>query len=346
LTRVPPEERSSAATWGYSSNTIQVAAVWTEKKKGRGEDGPPTSLHHTSGRGLLAVYDGAGGAGSHPIGLTPDGQEVTGAFLAPRLVHFAFEEWFYATVRGQHTPDSAEVAQTIQTCLREAEVPSNNKISGTLVRHLPTTLASVEYERADQALELRSRWAGDSRAYLLTGKCGLQALTRDDTETSDALAVLNNDQPMSNMISADRPFRINEFRAQVNPPVVLICATDGFFNYLRTPAHFEYLLLSKLHAASDPGDWAERLAERVQHYSGDDASLVITSYGYRTFEALRAAFEKRLAWIASRFIKPVDETMGQHPEQYQASRQASWNEYKTDYEYWIRQMETQMETAR
>ena len=54
------DESDTAATWDYATELVQVAAVWTEKKKGRGEDAPPTALSHRVGRGMLAVYDGVG----------------------------------------------------------------------------------------------------------------------------------------------------------------------------------------------------------------------------------------------------------------------------------------------
>ena len=49
------DESDTAATWDYATELVQVAAVWTEKKKGRGEDAPPTALSHRAGRGVLAV---------------------------------------------------------------------------------------------------------------------------------------------------------------------------------------------------------------------------------------------------------------------------------------------------
>ena len=56
--KVLADESDTTATWHYADEIIQLAAVWTEKKQGRGEDAPPTALHHRAGRGALAVYDG------------------------------------------------------------------------------------------------------------------------------------------------------------------------------------------------------------------------------------------------------------------------------------------------
>ena len=87
----------------------------------------------------------------------------------------------------------------------------------------------TEYEIAGPDLNIVARWAGDSRAYVLDPAEGMQAVTKDDSEDGDALNSLANDQPMTNMICADRPSRINEFPLNtIRLPTVLLCATDGF----------------------------------------------------------------------------------------------------------------------
>ena len=116
--KVMADEIGGAATWHYEDGTVQVAAVWTEKKRGRGEDAPPTALHHCTGRGMLAVYDGAGGAGARPVGRTPDDQEISGAFLASRVTHFALEDWFVATAARRRLIDSGGLHDAILDGLR------------------------------------------------------------------------------------------------------------------------------------------------------------------------------------------------------------------------------------
>ena len=41
--KVLADESDTTATWHYADEIIQLAAVWTEKKQGRGEDAPPTA---------------------------------------------------------------------------------------------------------------------------------------------------------------------------------------------------------------------------------------------------------------------------------------------------------------
>ena len=340
--QVTAEESARAAIWNYEDEDIRVVAVWTENKGGRGEDSPPTALHQRRTRqGMLAVYDGVGGAGARPIGRTPDGLEISGAFLAARVVHFALEDWFFRTRLTGRAADPRSLDQFIGAAIRQTGVSPNMKISGTMVRHLPTTLAAVEYQVDGDRLSAMARWAGDSRAYLLSEVEGLQAITRDDTEDSDALILLINDQPMRNMISADRPVQINSYSLpRIALPVTLICATDGFFNYVPTPAHFEHMLLVAMLMAPDLRSWATRLAQQVQEYSSDDASLVAVSFGYPTFEAMQQAFRRRAEYLEKNYVRRIREIDPERDrERFVEVRRSCWEDYRFGYEKYIRAME-------
>lgn len=154
-------------------------------------------------------------------------------------------------------------------------------------------MAALRYRRRGGTVECRALWAGDSRAYLLTPGAGLQALTRDHTDEADALEQLLQDPPMTNVICADRPFRVDQADTEIPLPCVLVCATDGFFGYVDTPAHVDCHLLRELRDARDAADWADLLCARVTGYTGDDASLSLVAIGYRDFEHLRDAFSRR-----------------------------------------------------
>ena len=127
---------------------------------------------------MLAVYDGVGGAGARSVGFTPDQQEVSGAFVASRVAHFALEDWFVTSGAQRPIADSAGLESAILARLRATGITRGSKVIGTMVRHLPTTLAAIEYELIGLDLNLVSRWAGDSRAYILDPAEGL--LTLDD----------------------------------------------------------------------------------------------------------------------------------------------------------------------
>jgi serine/threonine protein phosphatase PrpC len=333
------DESDSAATWHYTTELVQVAAVWTEKKKGRGEDAPPTALSHCTGRGMLAVYDGVGGAGARSVGST-DQHEVSGAFIASRVAHFALEDWFVKSGERRPITDSEGLDSAILAGLHGTGIAPGSKVIGTMVRHLPTTLAAIEYQLIKPDLNIVARWAGDSRAYILDPAGGLHVVTRDDTEETDALNQLVNDPPMTNMICADRPFRINEFPLinVIRPPTVILCATDGFFHYVETPAHFEYVLLYAMNMAASPHEWAAQLAEYAQVSSADDASLVIAAFGYPSFQDMQRAFAPRGDVLAEKYIEPLRGPGARMKQRQQpATRQSLWEEYKIGYEKLIRQ---------
>jgi serine/threonine protein phosphatase PrpC len=336
------EESDTAATWDYATELVQVAAVWTEKIKGRGEDAPPTALSHRTGRGMLAVYDGVGGAGARSVGSTPDQLEVSSAFVASRVAHFALEDWFVTSGEQRPITDSAGLDSVILAGLRGTGIAPGSKVIGTIVRHLPTTLAAIEYELTGRDLNLVARWAGDSRAYVLDPAEGLHVVTRDDTGETDALNQLANDPPMTNMICADRPFRINEFPLinVIQSPTVILCATDGFFHYVETPAHFEYVLLDTMNMAASLHEWAARLAEHAQGSSKDDASLVIAAFGYRSFLDMQQAFAQRGHDLTEKYIDPLHKPGTRRKQRQQpATRQSLWEEYRIGYEKLIRQRE-------
>jgi serine/threonine protein phosphatase PrpC len=336
---VHPEEDEVQEIWAHAEPDICVLGVRTEQVAGQGEDGPPTILHHReTGRGILAVYDGAGGAGGGAIGQVDDGRTVTGAFLASRQLHFALEGWFRRILgqRRQQGRPCTELAEVLGESLQSARGQRRRKIMGTMVRELPSTIAAIEYAPRGGRIDLIMRWAGDSRCYRLIPRDGLQQLSQDDTPIGSSVEFEANDQPMTNMVSADRRFTINEERLiKARLPTVLVCATDGFFGYLQTPAHFEYVLLDTLRESLDPLSWAAGLAGRVRDYTKDDASLAIVALGFATFDELRDAYADRHEFVAREHWLPFQDIDPQNRDRLLEQRQSSWMGYRTAYERFI-----------
>lgn len=198
-------------------------------------------------------------------------------------------------------------------------------------RVLPTTMAVLAYRLRCGAVQWTTFWAGDSRCYLLEPHNGLQQLTRDDAAVPDALVSLIEDPPMTNYISADKPFNLHHSDASSPLPAILLCATDGFFGYVDTPAAFEYVLLSTMSEASSVTEWSSRLSEAVTGYTGDDASLSLVVLGWRDFGALQVSFAARLEWIYASHWRPVRELLHDRSA-YVNSRSRSWADYRTKYE--------------
>ena len=101
-------------------------------------------------------------------------------------------------------PDTPEeLRDRVRSCLRDAVPARRSKITGTMRRTLPTTLAALRFRVTSGELACRALWAGDSRAYLLTPRSGLQVLTRDHTEETDTLEQLRGaSPPMTNVLCA------------------------------------------------------------------------------------------------------------------------------------------------
>lgn len=336
LTRIKPQQVARGQVWGDLTDRYVAMAGWTEKVADKGEDAEPTFRFHDTGRGLVAVFDGTGGAGAGIARRLADGSELTGAYVASRLTSSVVETWFTALVERQHDIAPEEV-ERLTTSLRAIlvdevanQVVDENGLKGSMKRQLPTTMAAAGFAERDGEVVVDALWAGDSRAYVLSPLGGLQVLSVDDTRETDALALIRNDMPMENLISADRPFRVNHRSYRLAEPTLVMTATDGCFGYVHTPAHFEYLVLETLQASADPGAWAAALTEELDAVAGDDVSFSVVGLGFRSFGHLQDSFAPRCDHLRSehwdRFAGATNDR-----EHFEALREASWAAYAEHY---------------
>jgi hypothetical protein len=171
--------------------------------------------------------------------------------------------------------------------------------------------------------------------HLLTAADGLRVLTRDDAPSGDALELLINDSPMTNLVCADRPFEINQQTVSVQAPVVVLSSTDGCFGYVQTPAHYEYLLLRTLSASASMREWAERMLAELKGFTGDDASLSVAAVGFRSFDELRDAMGPRYEALTAEHWQPFADLDGEDVELFNERRRASWERYRSGYEAFL-----------
>lgn len=336
--KILPVRSGRGTGWSLQFPLITVVGAWLEQVPGRGEDAEPSFLYQADhGRGLIAAYDGVGGSGSATFRRTPAGEEYTGAYVASRLARQTTEAWFKQAVRqpGEVPPRvdelhrqlarrfSIELAQTRQV---------SSRIAGSLVRTLPTTLASMMFVADAGQVTVMPLWAGDSRCHLLTPSGGLQQLTIDDSPIPDALGAILNDAPMTNLVCEDRDFTIHSARFRFPIPLVLIAATDGCYGYMATPAHFEYLVLVALLHASSADEWGQNLLREITRFAGDDASLVVAALGFQSFDEVRRAFRARAEWLERWHLAPFRSLAPGDRAGFETLRQASWNRYRPGYE--------------
>ncbi len=327
---IQPGARGPARLWRHVEPGLSAVAVWSERIPGRGEDADPLVLFHRPSRtGLLAVFDGVGGAGRAPAGRTVKGVDRTQAWIAARRVRGLVEEWFVDS--ATRTVSAAALHAHLDSRLATG-APPRGRIRGSIHREFPTTVAALGFDVTDAEVRWDVLWAGDSRCYVAEPDAGLQQVSRDDVEPGDALALLVQDPPMTNMVCAGRTFRLNHWRSRTALPCVLVCATDGFFGYVDTPAQFEHLLWDTLMSTQDSQHWAALLAERVGSYTGDDASLAVVALGFADFDALRASFRRRFELLRAEHAEPMSRVRQDDRAALAAARDRSWQAYRGDYE--------------
>ncbi|WP_229699003.1 PP2C family protein-serine/threonine phosphatase [Wenjunlia tyrosinilytica] len=288
--------------------------------------------HRPTGSGLLAVFDGAGGAGSGTAWHDGQNQIRTGAWVGSRVARLGVESWFAHHIVGGTAVDADSLEDHLRWLLSRMTTPARSKVMGKMRKQLPTTMAALHYGTVKGQTVCEALWAGDSRAYALTVDGGLRALTRDHTVDTNALTQLIQDPQMTNILCADQAFFVDSHQVPLAQPCVLLCATDGFFGYVQTPGDFEHVLLSTLHRAASLQDWSQRLATAVESYTGDDASLALAAIGYGGFEQMREQFAPRYRQLddwARTMPDPGDLEAIRH------WREAGWSCYRIDYEAWM-----------
>lgn len=323
---IQPAPRGRAKLWQHVEPAFAALAVWTERIPGHGEDADPLVLfHRPTGRGLISVFDGVGGAGRTVAGRTAAGVDHTQAWVASRRVRGLVEEWFAGG------PTMSDLGEHIAGRLATG-VTTTGRMRGSIHRQFPTTLAGLDFHLTGGEACWDVLWAGDSRCYVAEPGPGLQQLSRDDTDSSDALELLVQDPPMTNMISAGRHFKLNYSRGRAPLPCLLVCATDGFFGYVETPAQFEHVLWETLLSAQDILHWSALLAERVGSYTGDDASLALIALGFTGFDDLRVYFRQRADQVRAEHAEPMLRVRPGDRAGLAAARERSWQRYRHDYE--------------
>ena len=324
----------------------------TAKVAGEGEDADPI-LRVGPDLGLVGVFDGMGGAGG-TVYDTPDGRH-TGAWIASRFARNVVERLMLELIKPEWNLDGPATAAELQRVLASSlaarlsdlKAPETT-LRSKLVKALPTTMTLAVLQRTDPAAGTYAChlfWAGDSRAYVADPAAGLMQLTTDDLRSGgDAMRNLSDDSVMSNCISADTQFHINHRQVEVQAPFLLLCATDGCFAYVRSPMHFEHLLLSTLQDARDAESWRQALEAAVAAITGDDSSLALLGVG-TDFGGFKKLFKDRTAEVERRYIEPLDELDShmRRAEQELADLRARrtelggelWSAYKNDYERYL-----------
>lgn len=299
------------------------------RKENAGEDADPILwLSSDFSCGVLATFDGMGGAGS-AVRTLPTGEIYTDAYIASRIVRETTLEFAQEHSANSMNFDTTSLENTIKAALENIKedlhiVPS--RLRSTMSKILPTTMAMMSWATSKGGIDIYSYWAGDSRNYILRAEGLLQASQDHVRGGGDALCNLHNDPPLSNAISQSDSFYISKLQFLSDAPVILISCTDGCFGYVMTPMHFEKLLLDTLYMSDNIHDWVNHIDDMLLDISGDDYSFAITMIGL-SFEDWKKALLKRHQRLMKAFIRPYELYQSQLNELPKAM-DTIWNAYK------------------
>lgn len=299
-----------------------------EKVTDNGEDSYCYSF--TDYTGMIGVFDGCGGAGARRHDYYSGKTE---AYMASRLCAGAFYDAF-----RNHCPLKMPVDEFAQQVLKTAAVEQLKRfqppqdagapvLRGSMVRTLPSTAAvAITQLLEDGSVKVSALWSGDSRVYILDQQ-GLAQLTVDDASVKDPMLNIYEDGVLRNLFASDRPVRLNCREVVVQPPFMVLTATDGCYGYVSTPMEFEGLLLQTLLGASSVAEWESTLADTIGSFAGDDHTMCLAAFGYQSFSQLQRSMEPRMQYLWENYIQPLRDV----PVEQREPRFALWAYYKHDY---------------
>lgn len=338
------EEAAAVPTISFGFNLGKIAD--------KGEDSDPI-VRDGRELGLVAVFDGMGGAGGTAY-QTPDG-EYTGAYIASRVARDVVEERMLDLLDPEWNLDGPAAAEDLRRSVRDALVerlaelkapPSG--LRSKLLRALPTTMALLALQRREPSGDewaCHVLWSGDSRAYVFQPSTGAHQLSIDDIrDRGDAMQNLREDSVVSNAMSADTDFVVHHRTVELKAPFIVVAATDGCFGYVRSPMHFERMMLTTLRDSSSTAAWSRALQEEITAVTGDDAAMAVLGVGC-DHAGFRELFAERTAVLDERWVNPLDALAAdvEHAErEVEAARRRQaeetarlWAAYKSDYERYL-----------
>lgn len=274
---------------------------------GHAEDAPPVADER-----MAIVCDGLGGAGG--VEFEVDGEVHTCAYYASRAViavvkKFLEDNYDFAFSDGMRHLD--QIAVDMNTAIRRGlqaysdETGINfkgRKSGGSMVKLLPTTLASCIYQDKGDHVEVVCFWAGDSRCYAL-GKDGLHQLMDDDARGYiDAMECIIQDAVMNNVICLDHDFHISWKAYSIPKPCIVFAASDGCFAYLESPMSFESIFLPRTGAEFD---LEKSIQESLEAHENDDRTLAGHIFGISSPEEYIETFSPRGDAIEAEFMSKM-----------------------------------------
>ena len=295
-------------------NSMLIPFDFQKGNKAAGcEDAPPVTNEKFS-----VICDGLGGSGSikHRIiekdSTTPVNR--TSGYLGSRIVaesvvsyytqnYSQLEEVIFQKLDFKYAVENflAALKNHINNAFADkiSEYNIDTERATKTLKIFPTTLASAIYFIAKNKMYILAIWAGDSRVYILSPSYGLQLLSLDDAK--DAEDAMKSASEMENCISAGRSFHLNYALYEMDGPGIVFCCSDGCFDYMQTPLHFEWLLLQTMleyvpKAKQDNLGLALGCSIKDSMYQtiGDDTTMAGIIYGIESSSELKKCYKSRM----------------------------------------------------
>ena len=165
----------------------------------------------------------------------------------------------------------------------------------TLVDILPTTISGACIKSEEDRVKADFIWAGDSRGYIID-EDGLSQITEDDVNSRDAYYNLFDDSIMSNRIHSNpnkEMFKIHATDIKLKDKFILICATDGCYDYFNSPMVFEFFFITMIMTSNSFLEAEENLLDILNDKSGDDCSLIASFYGFADYIEVKEFLKNR-----------------------------------------------------
>ena len=315
----------------FTGHIDKVFRVAEPAIPGEGEDGYYCCRNDK--RAIVAVFDGCGGLGSRRY-TAFNGH--TGAYISSRIASGAAHDCFHLT--GKMPDKSGRTFYTEYIKLLEegfsmaADMCSHEQsmIRGALVRDFPCTAAMAYVSSGEGGVTVDCMWAGDSRVYLLN-RNGLQQMTVDDLDVSDAMENLSADSALKNVLSSDGRYMIHRRIIRLNNPGIVFAATDGCFGYMNSPMEFEYALIGCLVESDTQVVFEEKMHDVFMRHAQDDFTFGGIVIGFSSFDDMRKNYEKRYEQLRKEYIDPIRKA-----EDADTVRRMLWEQYRGQYEHFIK----------
>ena len=290
-----------------------------------GED----ALCAAEGPGLTAfgVADGCGGLGSRRY---ENLQGHTGAWVAARATMQALEHFVQREPRLPQTLTEGaafrdrlehQLGQMLTGLAARYDAPLPQRLTGSMQSPFPTTLCAALCQQEGDSLQVLLLHIGNSRACLWTPQ-GILQLTKDDLRGApDAFDSLYGDVPLRQYLSGENIPKLHLCRLRLKAPEMLLLATDGAFDFVRSPMAWELLLWKALQKADSPEKWAEHMYTLWSQQAGDDASLLLFPLSQDHYGALRLVSPERVQGLT-----PLERVRRMEP------LRKSWESYRKKYD--------------